>query len=435
MKTIKAIICIFFTASLFAQSNIEIFLFDLERKHSEITLSNAKILSENEGYDNQPSFLDDRYIVFASSRHGQTDISKYDTHHNSKDWVNFTKGGEYSPLKIPNKQEVSAVRLDEDGKQRLYSYNLSDGVSTELIKDLVVAYYTWFDDDTIVSAVIEDEELNLYVSRLKSGTNTKYASNVGRSFHRIPNSNLVSFISKENENQWQIKSLNPETGVIKPITNTIKNIEDICWLDRNTLLSGKHHTLYQFKLEANKDWETIANLSSYGITEISRLSVNSSASKLLIAGDIATLKNDALTYNETKLESKLDRLQWISGSWHGEAFGGITEEIWSEPSGGSMMASFKLITDGKVTFYEIMVIREIENTLILQLKHFGPDLKAWEAKDETIDFPLKEITENNVIFEGMRFEKISNIEMNVYVNIKNDDGKVEEVKFNYKKKL
>ncbi|WP_296315093.1 DUF6265 family protein [Winogradskyella sp. UBA3174] len=135
---------------------------------------------------------------------------------------------------------------------------------------------------------------------------------------------------------------------------------------------------------------------------------------------------------EKQLEPKLENIAWIAGTWYGEAFGGQTEEIWSEPSGGSMMASFKLINDGKVTFYEIEIIREVENTLILQLKHFGPNLKGWETKDETVDFPLKEITENKVVFEVMTFEKLSKNEMNIYVDIK-EEGKTKTVKFNYKK--
>ncbi|WP_243471441.1 DUF6265 family protein [Winogradskyella sp. MH6] len=141
------------------------------------------------------------------------------------------------------------------------------------------------------------------------------------------------------------------------------------------------------------------------------------------------------TYSQEKktLEPKLENIAWIAGAWHGEAFGGITEEIWSEPSGGSMMATFKLIVDEKVQFYEIEVIREIEDSLILQLKHFRSDLKGWETKDETVDFPLREITENKVVFEGMTFEKVSSNEMNVYVDIKNENGTVETVKFNYKK--
>lgn len=136
---------------------------------------------------------------------------------------------------------------------------------------------------------------------------------------------------------------------------------------------------------------------------------------------------------EVALEPKLENIAWIAGNWKGEAFGGITEENWSEPSGGSMMATFKLIVDTKVQFYEIEIIREVENSLILQLKHFNNDLKGWETKDETVDFPLKEITTKKVVFEGMTFEKVSDTEMDVYVDIKNENGEVDVVKFNYKK--
>ncbi len=137
--------------------------------------------------------------------------------------------------------------------------------------------------------------------------------------------------------------------------------------------------------------------------------------------------------SEKTLAPKLENIKWIAGNWKGEAFGGQTEENWSEPSGGSMMATFKLIENGKVAFYEIEIIREVENSLILQLKHFGSDLKGWETQEETVDFPLKEITENKVVFEGMTFEKLSANEMNIYVDIKQDDGSIETVKFNYRK--
>lgn len=150
---------------------------------------------------------------------------------------------------------------------------------------------------------------------------------------------------------------------------------------------------------------------------------------------IISLLTSIFTFSqaETILEPKLENVAWISGNWKGEAFGGQTEEIWSEPSGGSMMATFKLINNGKVSFYEIEIIREIENTLILQLKHFNNDLKGWETKDETIDFPLEKITPNKVVFSGTTFEKVSDYEMNVYVDIKQDDGSIRVVKFNYKK--
>ena len=140
----------------------------------------------------------------------------------------------------------------------------------------------------------------------------------------------------------------------------------------------------------------------------------------------------SLSAQDKTLEPKLENVAWIAGNWKGEAFGGIVEENWSKPSGDSMMAAFKLINNDKTSFYEIEIIREVNNTLILQLKHFDGQLRGWETKDETVDFPLKYVTKNKVAFEGMMFEKVSDNEMTVYVDIK-DKGKTETIKFNYKK--
>jgi len=132
-------------------------------------------------------------------------------------------------------------------------------------------------------------------------------------------------------------------------------------------------------------------------------------------------------------KASLNDVSWISGNWKGEAFGGTTEENWSSPSGDSMMAVFKLIVDNKVEFYEIEIIRQVKESLILQLKHFNGDLKGWETKSETIDFPLVKISEKAVYFDGMTFEKGNDNEMTVYVLMNNKDGSTSELKFNYKK--
>lgn len=298
MKRYTTLLFLFGITLTIAQPNTDIFLFDINTEGTTIRVDNGVNISNNEGYDNQPSFMNDRYILFSSNRNGQTDIAKYDTRYGSKTWLNFTEGGEYSPLKIPNKNQVSAVRLDPDGKQRLYAYDRSDTQSTELIADLVVAYYTWFNDHIIVSAVIEGEQLNLFTSNLNDQTNRKYATNVGRSFHKIPNSNLVSFISKEND-QWQIKSLDPLTGKTKLIANTLEGVEDICWLDSKTLLSGKDNVLYKLRLQRDNNWKQVQDLSSEGISKITRLSVNLEGSKLLIAGELNSEPSSETTSSET----------------------------------------------------------------------------------------------------------------------------------------
>lgn len=128
----------------------------------------------------------------------------------------------------------------------------------------------------------------------------------------------------------------------------------------------------------------------------------------------------------------LSSIDWLAGHWRGEAFGGVTEEIWTPPLGGSMMGTFKLVINNKVSFYEIETIIEENNTLILKLKHFHANLKGWEEKDETVDFRLVKVTDNKVYFDGFTIEKIGDSEINMYVVIE-DGGQQSEVKFNYKR--
>lgn len=137
-----------------------------------------------------------------------------------------------------------------------------------------------------------------------------------------------------------------------------------------------------------------------------------------------------LEEGETSPKSNLKSVEWLAGHWQGEAFGGITEELWTPPLGNSMMGSFKLMVDEQVSFYEIMTISEEEGSLILRLKHFHGDLKGWEEKDETHDFKLVKVTPNKVYFEGFTLEKISKDEINIYVVI-DDAGKQQEMKFPY----
>jgi len=129
-------------------------------------------------------------------------------------------------------------------------------------------------------------------------------------------------------------------------------------------------------------------------------------------------------------EATLDQVSWIAGHWQGEVFGGIAEEVWTPPLGDSMMGSFKLVIDGKVDFYEICVIRQVGETIMLQLKHFYGNLKGWEEKDETVDFPLVEVGSEVVFFDGLTFKKITEDEMHVSVVI-SDDEQMNEVVFKY----
>ena len=155
---------------------------------------------------------------------------------------------------------------------------------------------------------------------------------------------------------------------------------------------------------------------------------------LFLFATVSCIAQNTMSLNEGESSPKaaIEQITWMEGHWKGEAFGGITEEIWSPPLGGSMMFSFKHVVDGKVTFYELGHIREVNESLVFELKHFGTDLKGWEKKDEVQQFKLIKVDGNRLYFEGFTFEKISDNEINIYGLIHQGE-KAEEIKFNYEK--
>ena len=321
------------------------------------------------------------------------------------------------------------IRLEKDGIQKLYKYDLRNGKSEVLIDAVVIGYQVWYNDNTLLTSVLEDGGLSLYKSDIKSQKHTKLDANIGRSLHNIPNTDLVSYISKSNDKSWTVNSIHPVTGEIKVISSTLANSEDMCWLPNGTILMGQGSKLYLIDPEQETSWNEVLDLEKFELKNISRIIASPDGSKLAV---VAEGGKEIIDPN-TKLEHTLENVAWLSGNWKGEALGGIVEENWSSPSGGSMMATFKLLKDDKVVFYEIEIIREIENTLVLQLKHFNNDLKGWEAKDDTVDFPLTEITPNKITFDGMSFEKVNDNEMIVSVVTRQKDGTVDTLKFSYKK--
>jgi hypothetical protein len=278
---------VFISSFCFSQSNTEIYVFDLIKIGDKTDLQNSINISNNNGYNSQPSFYDQNTVIFAASRNGKTDIALYDLkqEHPSLSYISETKnGGEYSPQRIPNSKNISAVRLDEDGLQRFYSYNQQK--ATELIANLKVAYPTWYDKNTLIAVAIVKDSLELFISDLKTKINISVAKNVGRSVHKIPNSNLVSFISKENEKDWLLKSLNPVTKEIKTITNIGKS-KDIAWLPTGHLLIPDGNKIYQFHPKKDENARLFFSFSDENINNISRIAINKTGTKIAITAEVS----------------------------------------------------------------------------------------------------------------------------------------------------
>ena len=186
----KFLIILLSTIIIYSQQDTEVYLFDYSNSKPLPILADPKNISNNPGYDNQPSFSENgKFIYFSSTRNGQTDILQFDIKNDKKKWISQTIGGEYSPQEI-SKNHLSAVRLDPDGKQLLYSYKIFRNHSKVLVENKKIGYYAWINSKELLCFVL-GEPNSLQSINLKSNESILIDEIIGRSIHKIPNSNFA----------------------------------------------------------------------------------------------------------------------------------------------------------------------------------------------------------------------------------------------------
>src|SRR5262249_38284967 len=130
-------------------------------------------------------------------------------------------------------------------------------------------------------------------------------------------------------------------------------------------------------------------------------------------------------------KAKIADLAWLQGHWLGVGLGGTTEEFWAPPLGNSMMGMYRLVKDGKVVFSELLFILEVNDSLVLKLKHFDADFKGWEEKDVSRSFPLVKLAPNEAYFDGITIRKRDDGSLREFVAIRKKSGELKEEEFRY----
>ncbi len=275
---LRCLFCLLFSLGSFlnnfAQGESEIYLVDIDFTIDGFSFQNVRNISNNPGYDNQPYFRNDDLLLYARNNKEQTDIAQFSLSSNTFQWQNeATEGGEYSPQPIPDSSDLAAVRLDPDGKQRLYRYN-SKGKSTELIPDLEVAYYTFVDSQTMVASILSDGSLDLVVHHFDKNSTFTLLKKSGRSIHVIPNSKAASYTAVNEEGNLDIYQLDRDSLESYFICQLPNGIQDHIWWEDYKIFIGSGAKLLVYDLYGKGDWKEIADFSAYEVQNITRLAMS-----------------------------------------------------------------------------------------------------------------------------------------------------------------
>ena len=231
---------------------------------------------------NQPPFGRKMTLLYAATRNGQTDVVLHQLTSGEKNWWSATEqGSEYSPLRIPMTDEFSAIRLDTTGLQRLYRYD-SNGESQLLHPNLKIGYQLWVDATTLLCTVLVDDRMDLYLIAVERSTATLIQSNVGRSLHKVPNSEQLSFIHRK-EGKAIVTTLDQKTKAQEAVFTLPEGVQDHAWLADGTLVYGQGSALYT--LGSDQAPRLLHQFKEEEIKGISRIAVSPQGKRLALVGE------------------------------------------------------------------------------------------------------------------------------------------------------
>jgi len=94
-------------------------------------------------------------------------------------------------------------------------------------------------------------------------------------------------------------------------------------------------------------------------------------------------------------EASLSDIGWLSGCWQGREGNAVIEEIWSKPSGGSMLGMGRTVKGNRTVSFEFMQFRE-ENGSLVFLPQPGGGAR--------VSFPLKDSFGGKATFENLKHD-------------------------------
>ena len=256
-----------------APPSTDIYLATLTTGDDGVRLGSPVNVTRRPGYDNQPRFLGDELLYTAIGDDGQADVWIYDLEGRQRRRLTETPESEYSPTPIPGEDAISVVRVEADETQRLWRFPLQGGEPDLLLPDVKpVGYHTWSDAQNLLLFVL-GEPHTLQHARRGDGPGRILAENIGRALCRVPGSDRISFVHKESEAKWMIRSINPAGGKTATILETRPGREDFAWSPSGKLWMGDGSALYLAD-PAQGRWRQVIDFAEHKLSEITRIAIH-----------------------------------------------------------------------------------------------------------------------------------------------------------------
>jgi WD40-like Beta Propeller Repeat len=259
----------------------DIFIIDL-KSEGKLKLGQPIKITNEAGYNNQPSFLPDgQSILYTSIRDKQADIFRYDIRGGSTTQITRTPESEYSPTLMPDEKSISVVRVEADGTQRLWKFPLTGGEPSLILENIKpVGYHLWIDDHTLALFILGRPN-TLQLADTRTAKADFVIDHPGRILRRIPREEKFSFVHKVSDQEWLVKSYDLRARAVSTIIKTFPGVEDYAWTPSGLLLMARDSKLF-FREKSDWAWVEIGDFSNDGLRNITRIAVSPNGDRIAV---------------------------------------------------------------------------------------------------------------------------------------------------------
>jgi hypothetical protein len=261
----------------------DIYLAPLTTRNGRLVVGAPINVTRRPGYDNQPAFTPDgRMLLYTSvGADGQADIYRYDLRAKTTARVTTTAESEYSPTVYGDGTRFSAIRVEADSTQRLWSFRL-DGTDPRLVFDAIkpVGYHTWVDSTTVALFLLGTPN-TLLLADTRGGRTDTIARDVGRSLVPLPNGGGFSFTQRMHDSSWVLTAVDVRRtrggrhSMLLPVARMSAGADYVAWLAPAKAISGSGSKLFLWTRERGPlNWSELADFSRYRLSKISRLAIS-----------------------------------------------------------------------------------------------------------------------------------------------------------------
>ena len=246
----------------------------LAKLNTEYGLQVSRI-TDGDVYNNQP-LLTATGIYFTqevkNDEHNQTDIAFYEFANKQTKNLTNSDVSEYSPTLTPNKDALSVIVVEADGKQKLWQYPLADDLKPSRIFEWIepVGYHAWGVSNDVVMFILGQPHTLQYTS-VAAAKPQKIADNIGRTLAFNHTLGAFTFSYSKAQQHW-FASYDAKSNEVEDLFRLPQTVQDYAFKDDNTVLYALDNRVYQRQLDHPEQVSLWLDLTPYCDTSITRMS-------------------------------------------------------------------------------------------------------------------------------------------------------------------